>query len=140
MSKCCEVCGEPIPSNRKKHCSSKCTKTKYLLENKQKVLLGNRKSHVKQTYGLSWDEYLNLYSESKGACMICKCSVIPMGDIVDHSKVARVDHCHTTGKIRGILCNECNKGLGAFKDNMVSLRNAIEYLENSIDDLEEAVE
>jgi hypothetical protein len=40
-----------------------------------------------------------------------------------------VDHCHTTGKIRGLLCNGCNKGLGLFLDSTKLLQNAKEYLE-----------
>lgn len=39
-----------------------------------------------------------------------------------------VDHCHTSGNIRGILCNECNRGLGYFKDNIDNFMNAIKYL------------
>ena len=39
-----------------------------------------------------------------------------------------VDHCHITGKIRGLLCGNCNKALGLFKDNTKSLKNAINYL------------
>ena len=39
-----------------------------------------------------------------------------------------VDHCHTTGQVRGLLCDTCNKGLGLFKDNPKLLKSAIEYL------------
>lgn len=39
-----------------------------------------------------------------------------------------IDHCHTTGRVRGHLCNNCNKGLGHFKDNPDTLLKAIEYL------------
>ena len=40
-----------------------------------------------------------------------------------------IDHCHDTGKIRGVLCNECNRGLGLLKDNKEILSNAIKYLD-----------
>jgi hypothetical protein len=39
-----------------------------------------------------------------------------------------IDHCHNTGKVRGLLCDHCNKGLGLFKDNIDYLNKAIEYL------------
>jgi hypothetical protein len=39
-----------------------------------------------------------------------------------------VDHCHTTGKIRGLLCSKCNPALGAFNDNIEILNSAIKYL------------
>ena len=47
---------------------------------------------------------------------------------------AVIDHCHTTLKIRGVLCGFCNTGLGAFKDNPFSLENAIKYLLDSVED------
>ena len=43
-----------------------------------------------------------------------------------------VDHCHSSGKIRGMLCNNCNNGIGRFKDNINSLQNAIKYLMENI--------
>ena len=42
-----------------------------------------------------------------------------------------VDHCHKTGKIRGLICDSCNVGLGRFKDNIDNLKNAIKYLEKN---------
>jgi hypothetical protein len=42
-----------------------------------------------------------------------------------------VDHCHTGGHVRGIICNECNRGLGYFRDSPNALRNAASYLEES---------
>jgi hypothetical protein len=53
------------------------------------------------------------------ACAIC---VQPIDDR------AHVDHCHATGKIRGALCAQCNKGLGNFRDNIDHLKAAIKYL------------
>lgn len=45
-----------------------------------------------------------------------------------HSKMV-IDHCHTTGKVRGVLCDPCNVGLGHFRDDIERLKNAINYLE-----------
>lgn len=55
------------------------------------------------------------------ACAIC-------GERFKNEKLTHIDHCHTTGKIRGILCVRCNVGLGQFKDNIISLQQAIKYL------------
>ena len=43
--------------------------------------------------------------------------------------IKHIDHCHKTGKIRGVLCNACNTGLGKFKDDVEMMRKAIRYLE-----------
>lgn len=69
-------------------------------------------------YGLTYEEYQTMLVEQNGECAIC-------------SKVLEkpcIDHCHTTGKVRGLLCNSCNTGLGHFKDNPDSLEAAIRYL------------
>lgn len=58
--------------------------------------------------------------EVEKGCAICKI------DLKD--KKVHIDHCHSSGKIRGVLCELCNKGLGQFKDNITSLENAINYL------------
>lgn len=56
-------------------------------------------------------------------CAICKTSLL--------DKKAHIDHCHKTNKVRGVLCELCNKGLGQFKDNIASLENAVKYLKES---------
>jgi hypothetical protein len=55
--------------------------------------------------------------KQEGKCLICK----KTGKLV-------VDHCHSTKKVRGLLCNNCNVGLGAFKDNCEFLSDAVIYL------------
>ena len=42
-----------------------------------------------------------------------------------------IDHCHTTGKVRGLLCSNCNRGLGMFKDSEERLKNALDYIKRS---------
>lgn len=76
-------------------------------------------------YKLTLDEYNNIIAQQNNQCAIC-------GQLFDSSqtKTPNIDHCHTTGKVRGILCPLCNKGLGNFKDNTDILRRAISYLEH----------
>lgn len=76
------------------------------------------KLHIlKSRYGISKVEYDNLISNQKDGCIIC------------HKKVKLVlDHNHKTGKVRGLLCNKCNLGLGNFQDSIKLLENAKKYL------------
>lgn len=75
---------------------------------------------IQRQYNISFKEAKNL-SESE-YCEICKKSK------EDNGKRLAVDHCHTSGEIRGVLCSDCNTGLGMFKDNTNFLETAIEYL------------
>lgn len=91
-----------------------------------------RKNEIWASYKLKWVDYLKLYEKQHGKCAICKTNIYltSQGSSFVKSKMSCVDHCHDSFKVRGLLCAECNKGLGNFKDNKTSLQNAIEYLEN----------
>lgn len=73
-------------------------------------------------YGISPEEYEKLLSKQEGVCAICKVTS------EEYKKNFHVDHCHKTGKIRGLLCQKCNLGLGQFKDSPEFLLSAVEYL------------
>jgi len=93
------------------------------------IALKMRSYDLKAKYGISWDEYVALYNKQEGTCQICSGFINLIADKSDRFHTARVDHCHTTGKVRGLLCDYCNKGLGFFRDNPVNLQKAIDYLE-----------
>lgn len=76
----------------------------------------------KRRYGISAEEYDALSIRQKGACAICG------GPPVKNRKSLSVDHCHETGRIRGLLCGRCNTGLGMFKDLPALLEKALQYL------------
>lgn len=76
-------------------------------------------------YSISVEQYDRMLAEQSGHCAICN-SVEPGGKGAWH-----IDHDHATGKVRGLLCNRCNAGLGYFRDNMANLERAIAYLEVS---------
>lgn len=105
----------------------KALNQKYALENKDKIKEYNskryRSSQLAQ-YGLTEETYFEILKTQGGTCALCD---RPPGD-----KHLAVDHCHTTGVVRGILCGWCNRGLGLFKDNIKVLKRAITYLEASI--------
>ena len=89
-----------------------------------------RKYRLKQKYGLSLEEYDTMLLEQNGCCAICGTDT-PGGNGRFH-----VDHCHSSNRVRGLLCARCNIGLGFFRDNTVVLARAIEYLA-SFDEQEE---
>jgi hypothetical protein len=80
--------------------------------------------HIKSNYGIELKDYDVMLENQKGICAIC--SSEPPNH---HKKRLNIDHCHTTGKIRGLLCDACNRALGLFKDSPDVLIKAINYLE-----------
>jgi hypothetical protein len=74
-------------------------------------------------YRLTASQYDNMLEGQYNACAICKAA---FGDGKPH-----IDHCHTTGKVRGLLCSHCNTGLGLFKDSRANLQRAIMYIEHA---------
>lgn len=73
-------------------------------------------------YNITADQYYVMLSEQNNCCSIC-------GVTEEHNnKKLAVDHCHETGKVRALLCHNCNVGLGNFKDNVALMQRAISYL------------
>ncbi len=72
-------------------------------------------------HGISYKDKEILLEKHDYKCDIC-------GDVLDMT-TSRIDHDHITGKYRGILCNNCNSGLGMFFDNLAYLYAAVEYVE-----------
>lgn len=96
---------------------------KWHKNNKQKLKEYMRKYDLKRHWNMEETTYLELLNKQNNQCLICKTT-----EFTGKGKKAHIDHDHKTGKIRGLLCNLCNIGLGAFKDNINFLQNAIEYL------------
>jgi hypothetical protein len=83
-------------------------------------------NYLKRNYGLDYTTYLTLLEEQQHKCKICDGEGFVIKDT--HKIKLVVDHDHETGKVRGLLCHNCNRGLGLFKDNTKVLKNAINYL------------
>lgn len=77
---------------------------------------------LKRRLNLSLEDYEQMQRQHDNKCAICKESE------KDNPSLS-VDHCHTTGKVRGLLCTRCNRGLGLFKDSQFNLEQAIAYLQ-----------
>lgn len=82
-----------------------------------------------RTYGITREEYENLVEEQKNVCRICGNPETSTRN--GNVRLLAVDHNHTTGKVRGLLCSRCNVGLGYFKDDPELLEKAIEYIRES---------
>lgn len=80
-----------------------------------------REHKLKTRYNISQLEYNNLLQKQKNSCAIC-------GKVGNGNKAFAVDHDHTTGKVRGLLCDSCNLGLGKLGDNIQSIEQTLEYL------------
>lgn len=76
--------------------------------------------HLKKTYGISLVEYERILISQGGACKICR--RVPDG------KHLAVDHDHATGRIRGLLCQQCNTVLGLLKEDLESIKRLFEYV------------
>jgi len=76
-----------------------------------------------QRYGISADRYDRLLKDQRGICAICGC-----GPEKSANGVLGVDHCHETGRIRGLLCSRCNSAIGQLGDTVVGLMRAVCYL------------
>lgn len=136
----CTICKERKPLSafpiRKTHRPGKpvsqCTSCKVKLnkkrriENRESVLAIERRSRLKTTYGITPDQYDSMLKAQNSCCAICSAKK-PGG----RTKLFFIDHCHTTGKVRGLLCMRCNTGLGLFLDNPKFLSSAINYLKES---------
>jgi hypothetical protein len=83
-----------------------------------------RKQRIKSVYGMTWETYCGWVAWQGNRCAICRVEF----DREDWKRRPNVDHCHETGRVRGVLCNKCNIGLGAFNDQAEHLLNAERYL------------
>ena len=83
---------------------------------------------IKILYGIDKETHTKFYKDRDGKCDICRRELKMTSDVIDRNSIGNVDHCHITGKVRGLLCNDCNRGLGFFKDNIELVKIAYEYL------------
>lgn len=98
---------------------------KWYDNNKDKKLAYSRASKLKRKYGLSIEEYKDKLVSQGHACKICGAKTAQESN---PNREFAVDHCHITGKVRGLLCIKCNTGIGMFNDNTELLISAYNYL------------
>lgn len=130
----CRVCGLEAKNSNDLSLFSKSIRNKFGRDN---ICLKcknekNKNDSVKykeikifKKFGITKKEYDDMVLNQNNKCAICG------KDKKDFNGIGNsfhVDHCHSTGKVRGLLCSNCNTGLGQFKDDIMSLENAIKYL------------
>ena len=136
MNKVCRRCGETKgvdhftkDAKRKDGLQSWCRECKaimlreYRASDKGRAAI--RKTKLKGLYGIDETAYNEMLAKQGGVCAICG-----MKETVGGRRLA-VDHCHSTGAVRGLLCNACNIGIGKLKDSPELLTKALKYLQES---------
>jgi hypothetical protein len=88
---------------------------RYSKKNKSKI----RAKNFRDRYGIEVEDYEALKEQQGGKCAICETT----------GRVLYVDHCHSTQKLRGLLCQQCNTGIGMLQDSIKVLKKAVRYLE-----------
>lgn len=95
-------------------------------ENKERVKEMSRVDKLKRNFGLTLQEVDTMITAQNGLCFIC--GKVPKGKMA-HTHL-QVDHCHKTGKLRAMLCINCNIGLGHSYEDPVLLRKMADYIES----------
>lgn len=118
----------PTNKNRLKGSCKKCVKA--YQKNYHKIYkqiknpIKKRNYNLKHKFGITLEQYNNLFNGQNGCCAICK------EHQTNLKKSLSVDHCHVTNQIRGLLCQPCNIAIGHFKDNINNCLAAANYLNN----------
>ena len=129
----CRKCSTDFLGTRCHVCYKKYL-SQYYQNNKDKYKResGTRKGEqLKRLYNITREDWDNLYTQQKGCCAICKQPELVIDYRTKTVRTLAVDHCHVTGKVRGLLCTQCNRAIGLLKDNISVLENAISYLEEN---------
>ena len=127
----CEYCEEIFIPNRSQqvYCSKDCyndmaslRKEAYAYENRDEVSTRLWKSSLKRKFGINFEKYVEMLEAQNYRCAICGRHQEEL------TRRMAVDHSHTNGHIRGLLCGNCNAGIGNLDDSIDMLHKAIKYL------------
>ena len=135
--KTCKTCGQTKPlddfykvNKKSKYHVGTCKVCTIKKQQDNYDPLKKRNENLKRNYGITLEEYLTRLAEQNYQCKVCG-TTAGGGRQAGRGKVNGffVDHCHKTGKIRGLLCNNCNRCLGLLKDDLTVVKSLIKYLE-----------
>lgn len=114
----CNKCGDKRKESFWPSMSYQCKSCARKYRAKPEVQKRKRDQQLFREYGITREEFNRLVKEQNNRCAICSVEMVK----------PHVDHCHTHGTVRGLLCNHCNLGLGHFRDSPETLSQAIDYL------------
>lgn len=122
-----EFCKDKSRSDGLNHRCNMCNKIHVQeIAKKQKKQFGKvgyrrmrRKYELAHYYGITEDEFQIMVDKQNNVCAICK---------QNPEQYLAIDHCHDTGKIRGLLCRKCNSAIGLFNEDVDRLTSALEYI------------
>lgn len=133
-AKTCTKCGSTGPFSKASYwckvCKSAFAKAWYKankdrLGPKKSYPITQRRAQLRRKYGITLEQHDQMVIAQGGRCAICRTN-----DPGNTSGTWPVDHCHTTGKVRALLCNACNAMLGHSKDSIETHKAAIAYLDH----------
>lgn len=114
MLKKCPRCGRVLPA-------------KEFVKDDNMCRICRRDYNWQYKYGISPEQYLQMYQEQGGKCKIC-------GKELPDGEYLHIDHNKDTGEVRGLLCGKCNRGLGIFDELPENFIKAVEYLKEHNND------
>ena len=124
----CKTCGNEYEHwhYSSKFCSKKCyLKATYKNTREQQL---SKDFQLQKMYGISLNTYIEMLKDQQGVCAICKQPETQIHKKTNSIMHLSVDHCHETGKVRGLLCKKCNMALGLLQDSLELIRNTEQYL------------
>ncbi|MFI8815745.1 MULTISPECIES: endonuclease VII domain-containing protein [unclassified Streptomyces] len=140
--KACLNCGKDITGTHfnRKYCDVYCrgeaygdiargNANKWRLENPGKAKVMDMENHLRRKFGITIADYTGLLEAQGGKCAICEKRAEEVIDKV--SRRLAVDHCHDTGKVRGLLCRVCNTAIGQLQDDPEIIMRAAIYVESA---------
>lgn len=131
--KMCKMCSLLKPSTKFTYGKAICKKCRsikinleyrnYSPEEKQRIIDEAKNRNRKHKYNITPEQYNEMFAQQHGSCAVC------FRHHTDFKKGLHMDHDHSTGKVRALLCPGCNLALGYAKENKKTLRGLIDYLE-----------
>lgn len=117
----CRWCSGEFEPNAPSHlyCSDACSRSAF------------SDKRLKRDYGISLPDYLQMLDDQNHKCKVCGGEGFSMHTHRDDTVKLVVDHCHDSRTVRGLLCHNCNRALGLFKDKVNVLEEAIKYLKGA---------
>lgn len=116
-------------NDKRMRCCNNCiTKPEVIEDLKSKKSYSDWKSSLKRDFKITEKIYNQMLLDQQYLCKICDLHVSQVPTSMKHF---HVDHCHKTGKVRGLLCGSCNQSLGLFKENIPNMLQACRYLLNN---------